>query len=526
MSYTCEDNIVLFIGNPREGDLVRVDTFQGQVCAFDEIWMLDLIGEYCLRENWIPTAGIAATAQENITETINVGIIGAHNWVIDERAKLDNFMQAIIAWHKGIKINNSIWLYHQMSGEEGMRRCLLYSLTSRDVATQLPKDNADAAIDMRLSIERHFCWENIENVGLTFPEFTFPYWGTIYTPNIGGVDFEIGTSPARIQLSQIGDLVRDPLTRRIIGTVWTGVKEDLGCGLDMWSPLWECETGIAQTAYAGANVVDATASAGLYRNVNFPAIGTAMTTQITMSLENAFPALPKSAYEQFRGDYIVLLRAKLENPNMIVPMTIRYGWLDGGRKIPVRQSPVVFTGESDWRLIEMGVISLPPDSGKQALSLSVGGGVVRYNNLSKYTIDVLAGLDAASGALGDLFLDALYLIPYEHNAKARYQGKFSPSFATAAVNNDALWIATHEDDTAEARYLYDDPAAPADAIDPISDYVLSTTDYFLPQKGSRIVWAVNSFDEVGGVYKNVNELDWELFAFYNIYPRWLTYRTG
>jgi len=513
--YSCQDNIVLFIGNPREGDLANPlpTTFLGQVCDFDHIWFLDLLNEYCLRGFWIPTSGASRPSQENIIENINVGLIGSPQFVVDMRAKLDDLMQQANKWHRGEKRNNSIWLYNQFTGEENIRRSLIYNLLSRDVSVQYPQPNGNPAIDMQLSIERHYCWEDYYYQYYQ-PANNFLYWGTIQNTGFG-----TGTENARIQLMQLKDLIRNPATRRIIGNLWLGIKEDYGCGLDHWSPLWECESAFAVTAYANVNVADATASGGFYRNVNFPAIGTAMTTQITLTLNTAFSALTRAQYEEFRGDYIVLIRAKLEDPNMVVPMTIRYGWYDGGRKNVVRQSPVIFTGESDWRLIEIGVVSIPPDSGKQALSLTP----LTQNNLGNFSINVIAGLDA-SGALGDLYLDALYLIPYEHRATLRYQGRFAPRFASQPVISDALWIATHENDLREARYLVGD-AMIGDSVDPTSDYIINDNDWSLPYTNSRMVFAVNSFDEVGGVYKNVNDLTWRTLDTLHIYPRWLSYRT-
>lgn len=527
-NYTCDDNIVLFLANQTEGDITTEAPEQavvpfGDVCAFGERWLLDLINEFCLRERWQMQAGIVAVTKDNLTEIMQVGIIGTPRFVAEERAKLDRFMQAANRWHRGEKRNNSIWLYSQFLGESGMRRCLVYNIRSRDFPTQYPKDNSKSALDMRLDIQRHFTWENIERDALD--PYNNDYWTGIQEPRLlGAFDvFSEGTSPARIAILRLIDNIRNEITKRIIGRVWIGIKEDLGCGLDNWNPIMECELGDNGTDASNVAIIDPDISNNAYKLVDFTT-DASVVRRTTITLGDAFPLLAKSDFEQWRGDYIVLLRAQQDATSTNTSISIRYGWKDGGRKIPVQQSPAVFTGETNWRLIGLGVISFPPDSGRQNISLiSDPPAFPDTHNLSECSIDILIGRNSVAG---EIRLDALFLIPYERHAIFQYRGAVSPSFASQAPNDDSLWFVTNEDDTQELRYITSD--AGGFASDPIADYQLDTRDFFLPEKGSRIVYAVNAFDETGVapniVYKPINALSFSLTTRTALYPRWLTYR--
>jgi hypothetical protein len=499
------------------------------LCDSDRHWFLDFINEYCLYDTVTMNAGTAAEIRRNLFEVIPASLNGRASESVALRTKLDRIAQEVATWRREGYRNNSIWLYHMVEGEAGLRRSLVHGIVPQDGFIEMPADNA-FHLRVNPEIERHFCWESPSPVEYNQHENPSAFHGTTYTlpaPN--------GTEHGRIAVAQIRDLFSgngdgindgfvDPLAN-----LWVGIKEDAGCGLDEWSPLIELELGDVAANLTSAVQADPNASGG--QMVRFTADNCqGELSYLTVTLEQAFGA--GANFNQWRGEYIVLLRARADViDGEAYNVRIRAGWQNRAGKKRIGDSLVIDSTAYAW--YPMGVVSIPDDAGRVAASNTV------LDNLGAFGFDIVVEkTENAPPDVSTLDLDALYLIPYEHHSVLEIADVAIPPIYTRAVPFGGVRLFTHENDATAYRYNGATANALGQAI--IGGWSLTQNNFYLPMTETRFVMAANTrrydVNYVGGLCEPFDltasitgstlqtDLTWQTRLNFLVFERWLSLR--
>lgn len=481
------------------------------ICGFGHPWHLDLLSEYPLRGHWEMHHGIAGVT-EPIIETIPISIKQGDAAYTRKKTKLDRFQQQAWRWRDNLVQNNSLWLYEQHRGEAGLRRSYIHSIAPlRSVRRN--RFGGGAVGDHDLQLVRHFCSETPEQTEIVIPRQH--HWGYVFNP-----DYAVGTEPGRIcefiWRDHYSYLV-SPIRTWYRG--WVGIKPDIGCGLDDWQPIWELETGQPRTD--ASIVADAAASGGSVVQVSF-ATQPDPAQRVIIRLRDMYPNIN---FEQWRGQYIVLLRYRV-NGGATASFRLRYGWYANSRRIP--SDVVRYSLNPVYDIMDLGIVQFPPDSGRVCHSCE-------DDSLDDVTIEIDVGLVEGAGTVD---LDALYFIPFEHSAVVtntdfEYNVVGPGSDVERPTNEDNyLKIVTHEDDRTDARYY--GTIANDGTLSPNAGFQPSLNRFYLPERGSRIVTAMQGrnllgIGPIGGpvIYTTFHELadvPMDLDATIRVYPRWLSDR--
>lgn len=504
----CFHNVSLFIANINKEPCDDPNLFP--ICDFGEDFFLDLQDEngVCTIRLWSPVRGIAGSIQSNIVENIGVVIDGTGKEVVEYQTYVDNIMDAIARWKEDAWRNNSIWLYNQFLGEEGLRRSLIHSLTIDDNYRQIATVGQKTVITQEFSIERGPFWESTEANDKTGNNREFSvFWGGIIDP-----EFAIGTTLGRICYNQVLDTYSSLVQDRILLDFWWGVKEDMGCGLDDWGPLMELEDGFifapnaAIVSEVGASPIGSPPPPNAVECL-FGATA-ATVPRVGIELNDAFPG---ANFDQWRGSYIVLLRLRVDDPATEVEVVGRYGWRTSRIKEKMQTVPVDGADGTDWRLIELGVAYCPQDMGRYCMSDPT------VDELGEWSIGVDVGRTAGGGTC---YLDALYLIPYEHNAVLKNQNATTEFLNFQDVK---FRFGTNEDYSVWGRYYTTVPGVVP--VSPDTDYVISTEGLGLSHKGNRIVAVGQTLDRTIPASPVIVQ---DLLVLWNqeriTYPSWLSLR--
>ena len=140
-----------------------------------------------------------------------------------------------------------------------------------------------------------------------------------------------------------------------------------------------------------------------------------------------------------------------------------------------------------------------------------------FDDMDNYSIGIKASREQG---VGDLAFTDLYLIPYEHSAVI---SNLNPD--TEFINFIGMWfnVINNEDDTAQLRTYTRREPTPGDFIlSPDNDFVVDPNDFSLPKRGSRIVAAMNVYDQDTGTITHQKDFEWEPAM--DVFPRWLSYR--
>jgi hypothetical protein len=465
-------------------------------------------------------AGIASELRETLFENLPVSINGRSVEGVGLRAKLDRFMQGVLRWRERQHLNNSLWLYHMVEGEAGLRRSLVHNIYANDnFFAEMPVDNS---FHLRVDpeVERHFCWETPTPLEIADHAAPSVFHGTTYDlPAIAG------TEDGRIAVLQLTDRFSggaEPALQNQalpIDAIWMGIKEDSGCGVDEWSPLIELENGRVELTTISAIVADPLASGGqAFRFTHAGCNGE--SGYLSVTLRQAFGAVN---FEQWRGEYIVLLRARTLNETTAWDVRVRGGWRERAGKKNVGDRVTIRNTNYAW--YPMGVASIPGDSARVAASNTL------LDDIGSYQLEIVAEEEQAFAAVNSIFFDALYLIPYEHHSVLEIADATTPPIYANGVDN-LLRFFTHENDTTGYRYY--------DGGDVIGGWSLTQNNFYMPTRASRFVMAANLRDYTLDVQnapceprdftqsivdsRLITELDWETQLNFSVFNRWLSYR--
>ena len=445
------------------------------VCNCGLTWKLDLLGEIATTQMWEMSHGIAGST-EPIVEHIPTALSGANYTRL--KTKLDRFQRQAWKWRDNVMQNNSIWLHEQFASEAGLRRSYVHQIAP----IRTPRRGSSYG-EHQLQVTRHWCSESCEPIEIEVP--AEPHWGRVFDPG-----YAIGTTDGRICEMEFGALGSGAL----YNTVWVGIKEDVGCGIDQWNPRIEnFANGLAQA-------------------------GTATMTEFNRVQLRDVTTAP----EQYRGCYYVLACVAAE-AGATVALRGTVGWEWDEYMQPITHSPIFFEGKGLGirDVVSLGVACLPIDDMRYCTTAN------SFDTMQAVSLAVEFKTDPVGAAVA---IEELYLIPYEHSAVLRRPDR---TYANADLNGNftsRLYLHTHEDDTVQTAVR----ATPI-IINPNDQRIFRGSAYdpghnrfYMPEKGSRIVSAVQLLGIPQGApidepvtYLN-KDLPWQ--GHFTVYPRWLSDR--
>jgi len=331
-------------------------------------------------------------------------------------AELDRIQEWVCLWHKNQLRQESIWLEAQSDREAHSRRSLVYNLTVKgDKGTmggtsllELPNTS------LRVTLTRHPLWESTSSCVVSASGIST--LGGAFTLNSLP---DTGTAPARIEDFSISHNSSVPLAR-----AWVGIRE-YNEGIASFEPLWELEDGSTYTDTTSGS--DSNASGSSKLTVNFATMNS-NAKRAEISVNDVVLSSP----EDMIGRYVVLCRSKVDT-GMTVALQLRHGFYDGDDDSFLQAEPV-YIENTNWRLRELGEVSIPP-SGWRAANANPAV-------IDNVTIQVWAELIEGSG---NLDLDCLVLIPANHyvsfDSAAIWWDAVGPTFYNAHIytfENDIL----------------------------------------------------------------------------------------
>lgn len=447
----------------------------GNVCDCNAVWKLDLLNELETREMWEMSHGIAGSF-EPIIEHIPVSLNSSNRSYTKLKTKIDRMARQAWKWRDNVVQNNSIWLYEQFAGEPGLRRSYVHQINP---IREPRRGSAYGA--HQLQVVRHWCSESCEPVVIDVPRLK--HWNRVFDPQ-----YAVGTTDGRICEFELGVLD----TGKLYNTVWIGIKEDIGCGLDEWEPLLPFHN------LTGASTEE-------YQEFN----------RITLGQVVSNP-------EQYRGQYYLLARVAADN-GVKVGLRGKVGWAWDEYMQPISHSSVFFEGKGLGLrdLVSLGVVQLPIDDMRYCTTVN------NNSEMDSVTLSVDFHSDTPGAPVS---ISELYLIPYEHSAVLRRPDEFHANSDLNAGYSTRLYVHTHEDDTVQVSQI-----ATAGIVlqgnEPFSvrgsAYDPSLNRFYLPEKGSRIAMAIQLIGTPSGstledVTFHDRNLTWE--GQLTVHPRWLSDR--
>jgi hypothetical protein len=267
----------------------------------------------------------------------------------------------------------------------------------------------------------------------------------------------------------------------ILADGWIGIREKMS-GTTNFEPIWECEDG--NTANGSSVQTVAGASGGDVIQKASPA--STLTKYWSMSVDDVCTANSHTDHNHQEGEYLVLCRCKINSGT--VGLQMRYGLESSS--LSLMPAAEVFITHTDWKLIELGRIQIPPAGIDEKLAI--------FNAAKFMSIEIYA--EQVSGT-STLDLDALCLIPTHHFwsfTNAKVQATASRYVRATTTPNDK-----------HAAYGLESVSA---------DVSLSYTldNWYLPT-GDSILVAAGQSSTSHSLTPN-----WSITADY--YPRWSIYR--
>lgn len=403
------------------------------------------------RDGWIPA--VAADGDEYVTEAMTLMIKGIdQNTVATITQYLEDKIQEIAHFNQESSEAHAVWLVNQLPDETYSRRALVTALSGAPAASMHgpPMSPGNWIRQFTLGLTRRAMWESESpysfETDLTVNALGGTYdYGTRYRA-IGG------TMPARIWKCGVQD-ISSPALSNPLTEVWLGIYCDRYGDRDRYhfQPKWEAEDGTAGTDTVA--YTDSGASGGGKLQCSFA------TTETLAARATVCVGDVTTQYSDQRGSYSVLLRAKASSAS-----TTRVRLLDGfsGESAWRTQSRVVIDS-TDWKLYDLGTVSIPPGRGWTASA-----------SLQSYALRVEAERVSGSGSLS---LDCLVLIPRDggvHFSDAQIWQNINPPHYVA-------WIYRHADGSLGGETLYD--------TYPITALAVEGGNFWLPPGTGKMVLA-------------------------------------
>jgi hypothetical protein len=363
----------------------------------------------------------------------------------------------------------SWWLEWSIDGES-TKRALIYegSLDVLQGCGHSPFMQQDAVL-VRLSLLRHPLWEEIsysqdQQLGISC------WVGKDTYTNIAG------ETPARLSYLQLSGKGPGGVYR-----AWMGFREKLA-GMTNFEPLWECEDGSTANGSSVAGVSGS--SGGNAIRVVGPA--SSLTKYWSMTVDDVCTANSHSDYAHQMGEYLVLLRCKVNNGT--VGLQLQAGYDDNAAMVP---SEEIYISHTSYQVVELGEVKIPPIVDEVLPSAGY---------IANFELQIYA--EQVSGT-STLDLDAIALVPNQHFA---YLDK--ALIKTIGINFASALVFTR-------------PDGEQGAFGEVTDATLSSLDYSFRD------WNLPVGDSVFvivGTAESSHSLTETVDLTYRYYPRYLLYR--
>ena len=358
--------------------LVRRRDFGGDISSLSLFNYED--GFSVTRNGWIQA--VARDGDESVAEAMTLRAeASSHDNLASTLQSLDDKIREV-GWHNDATERYGIWLRAQLPDETGARQALVTQAGGEIGSPVLapPLSPGNALREYHLALERTPFWESIIHNSLAFQSLNC----TGGLKSIGGAIF--GTAPARIAKTTIegasgggtGDLYE----------FWLGFRTNrFGTAANL-ATVWDLGADGTGTNDTQTDIDDATAYNDYRAQCTF-AGSEAELERIQTSLQNA-----TTDYEDQRGSYIVLLRAKV-GADTTCHVRLKDGFLYTSA---IRAHQRVKITSTDWFLHALGTVDIPPSRG-----------ILTADFLRQYGFEIHASRTA--GDTGYLYMDCLILIP-------------------------------------------------------------------------------------------------------------------
>lgn len=412
------------------------------------------------------------SGRDRMWETINLVSGSSDAAVRTAQENVDKFIEKARLFDANQVKADPIWWYWQSEGESAKRAVVFDGET--ELLSRGPFNTAirpGNGSTLRLTLKRFHEWEAASVTNKTASSLSA--LGGISPIGIIG-----GSSPGRITNMRLTTGVPDTITR-----YWAGIQPYHN-GSVAYVPLWELENG---TLLTDASVVgDAGASGGNLVRVSFSTFsGMAPRVHIKPS------DITGTNFDAFAGRFLVLLRCRVNAGTTEVAVQLRDGWGGQIESTETIVSTQYISGQTPWRLIELGEIQIPTTGDREGIATDVTGVIANSS--------VAIWAERISGS-GTLDIDAIGLCPSEHMISVFYGGTV-PNLGGPLMFTSPI----------------DEQYAVMDIGGVWGHTEYSFTNWFYPIIGGHLVL----FGEDNGSSKLGKTLDFDM----DIYPRWKTFRT-
>lgn len=436
-----------------------------------EVSLYDYEDGFSLRRNgW--NRSVAGIDDRFTSEAMSLAVKAtSHDDLADKLQLIDQKARETSWYNDELAERYGVWLRCKMENESYPYQALLLDLRGHigESLHDPPASPGNLLKSYTLALERMPYWEATEH--LTFSTTAIGALGGTY--DYGAAHRAIGGDvPARIAKYKVRTYSPSwPLTE-----VWVGFRTDRFGTRGNFVPVWECEDGTVGTDTTGG-VADSDASDGAKVQCDF-ATNEDMANRVTVKADDI-----TTNYSDQRGRFTVLLRAKVGASTIC-----RTRLLDGFYEADDwRTRSRVQISSTDWRLYQLGEVTIPPVRGKTL-----------PDSLARYSLRVEA--ERTSGS-NDLHLDCLVLIPVAEGSVYFDGAKMAANYET--------YVYTHPDGTREGETMYGNY--------PIASLAVSGGNFWLPLGEGSVVFAAQR-DEDG---HNLTDVCTHTFHYYK---RWRSLR--
>lgn len=280
--------------------------------------------------------GWQTTSLTVVGRAADADIITGINYIDDLAARCDLF------WGDVHRIE-SIWLEEQATAETS-KRSLVRSIKILPIQTGNlgPTLGKTGAIYTVVIIHLEM-WEKVANEGITAPSTVNSLAGMVTLAAIdGSIDGRIKQLLLDGSAASTGHMT----------TIWGGIKP-VYTALTDFNPIFEMENG---NLAGGAALANGGANASPTGAANNIVTYTTTAADVKIIYETLDDAYASTNYNHWEGDYLLLLRCKISAANA-VKIHVDWGYKYGS---VFNRGPDQYITNTDYMLIEMGSISIPP----------------------------------------------------------------------------------------------------------------------------------------------------------------------
>ena len=357
------------------------------------------------------------TSEEQVWETFNCVSIADAATLAGVLNDLDKLRERVRIYKADSTNSNPIWLIVRSEGDSGVRRALVYDIQYEIIGqydrTPLLRATGNATF-VTVTVLRHQYYEPAASA-----QHTQSGIGVV------GGKWSIAISNDSSAQNRIEKLTVQADGASPMSRIWIGIREH-NFGTTGFVPLWEAEHGVPIGSTDTTEGADATASGGNKDTISF-ATHPEMLNRFTITWDNVATAngISSGDYSDMMGNYLVLARMKVNAAGTKVRAQLRGGWAGFLGKESVFGT-VYISGETNWKLFEMGRISFPTTGGR-------GGWYGTTSDLGDFQFVFFAQRDSVAGSLD---VDCFILIPTDHLFYCDGASASSSSDLTAYIYED------------------------------------------------------------------------------------------